>query len=153
LVKDKNGPHRKCVACRNIKKKKELLRLVNCSAGWIFDYKQNMDGRGCYVCPEPTCIKRTKKQLGKVVVESIIDGLNKAVNLEKRKIIFATPELKKIDNIAKMDVGLLGNSIIFKSDLPTDNETYVVNDEFPLKEELLHDLQLLGKLSAKGFLE
>lgn len=46
-------PLRTCVSCRITKPQKELTRLsLDKSNEVVIDKKQNMDGRGCYVCGE-----------------------------------------------------------------------------------------------------
>ena len=59
----KNEPKRMCVACRQMKEKRELTRVVENAAGGIFlDFSLKAAGRGAYVCKDEACIKRLKKQ-------------------------------------------------------------------------------------------
>ncbi|MFC2072117.1 YlxR family protein [Chloroflexota bacterium] len=53
----KHIPQRTCLACRKIKAKQELIRLVRTSDGSIeVDIGGNkMTGRGAYLCPAPEC--------------------------------------------------------------------------------------------------
>jgi len=49
----KHIPQRTCVACRKVKPKRELLRLVRISDGSVnFDTSGKKAGRGAYLCPE-----------------------------------------------------------------------------------------------------
>jgi predicted RNA-binding protein YlxR (DUF448 family) len=51
----KHIPQRTCVACREIKGKKNLIRLVN-NAGVIeIDPTHKKPGRGAYLCPTVNC--------------------------------------------------------------------------------------------------
>ncbi len=53
---------RMCVGCREMKPKKELLRVVKSPAGVIaFDRVGKAPGRGAYVCPDPACLKKAQK--------------------------------------------------------------------------------------------
>jgi len=53
---------RMCVGCREMKPKKELLRVVKSPAGQIaFDRVGKAPGRGAYVCPNPECLKKAQK--------------------------------------------------------------------------------------------
>ncbi len=53
---------RMCVGCREMKPKKELLRVVKSPAGLIaFDRVGKAPGRGAYVCPNPECLKKAQK--------------------------------------------------------------------------------------------
>jgi len=52
-------PQRTCVACRQVKAKLELVRLVKNSQGEIqIDTRGKMDGRGAYLCPTPECLEK-----------------------------------------------------------------------------------------------
>jgi len=45
-----------CVACRRVRPKRELVRLVRTEAGVIeVDLTGKMNGRGAYLCPEEPC--------------------------------------------------------------------------------------------------
>lgn len=56
---------RMCVGCREMKPKKELLRVVKSPAGVIaFDRVGKAPGRGAYVCPIPECLKKAQKSKG-----------------------------------------------------------------------------------------
>ena len=56
---------RMCVGCREMKPKKELLRVVKSPAGPIaFDRVGKAPGRGAYVCPAPDCLKKAQKSKG-----------------------------------------------------------------------------------------
>lgn len=58
----KKIPQRMCVACREMKDKKDLIRIVKNSNGEIdidFSYKAN--GRGAYICKSEECLKKCIK--------------------------------------------------------------------------------------------
>jgi predicted RNA-binding protein YlxR (DUF448 family) len=62
LLKQRKTPMRMCVGCREMKPKKELLRVVKSPAGAIaFDRVGKAPGRGAYVCPDPACLKKAQK--------------------------------------------------------------------------------------------
>ncbi len=51
-------PVRMCIACREMKPKKELLRIVKNADGEIFpDPTGKAAGRGAYICDSETCRK------------------------------------------------------------------------------------------------
>lgn len=59
----KKLPLRMCIACRELKKKKDLLRVVKNSDGKIFiDFTSKAQGRGAYICDKAECIAKLKKQ-------------------------------------------------------------------------------------------
>lgn len=53
---------RQCVGCREMKPKKELIRVVRSPEGEVsLDFKGKKPGRGAYVCPDPECLKKARK--------------------------------------------------------------------------------------------
>jgi predicted RNA-binding protein YlxR (DUF448 family) len=58
----KKIPQRQCLGCREMKPKKELLRVVRSPEEVIsLDFKGKAPGRGAYVCPNETCLKKAVK--------------------------------------------------------------------------------------------
>lgn len=58
----KKIPMRTCIACREEKPKKEMLRVVKNAVGEIrLDFSGKLPGRGAYVCGSEACIKKLKK--------------------------------------------------------------------------------------------
>ena len=59
---EKKIPMRQCLGCREMKPKKELIRVVRSPEGEIsLDFKGKASGRGAYVCPDPRCLKKAIK--------------------------------------------------------------------------------------------
>ena len=55
-------PMRQCVGCREMKPKKELIRVVKSPEGAIsLDFRGKAPGRGAYLCPDAACLKRAIK--------------------------------------------------------------------------------------------
>ena len=58
----KKIPLRQCLGCREMKPKKELIRVVRSPEGEIsLDFKGKKPGRGAYVCPNAECLRRAVK--------------------------------------------------------------------------------------------
>ncbi len=58
----KKIPMRQCLGCREMKPKRELIRVVRSPEGEIsLDFKGKANGRGAYVCPQPECLKKAIK--------------------------------------------------------------------------------------------
>lgn len=58
----KKIPQRQCVGCREMKEKRELIRVVRSPEGEIsLDFKGKKPGRGAYLCPDAECLKRARK--------------------------------------------------------------------------------------------
>ena len=59
---EKKIPMRQCLGCREMKPKKELIRVVRSPEGDIsLDFKGKASGRGAYVCPNSQCLKKAIK--------------------------------------------------------------------------------------------
>ena len=59
---EKKIPMRQCLGCREMKPKRELIRVVRSPEGDIsLDFKGKASGRGAYVCPNPQCLKKAIK--------------------------------------------------------------------------------------------
>ena len=58
----KKIPMRQCVGCREMRPKRELVRVVKSPEGEIsLDFKGKAPGRGAYVCPNAECLKKARK--------------------------------------------------------------------------------------------
>jgi predicted RNA-binding protein YlxR (DUF448 family) len=55
-------PQRTCVACREVKAKRDLMRLVRTPQGDIeMDATGKKEGRGAYLCPRRECLEKALK--------------------------------------------------------------------------------------------
>ena len=62
----KKIPMRQCVGCREMKAKKELVRVVRSPEGEIsLDFRGKAPGRGAYVCPQAECLRRAIKSIAR----------------------------------------------------------------------------------------
>jgi len=58
----KKIPMRQCVGCREMKPKRELIRVVKSPEGAVsLDFKGKLPGRGAYVCPQKDCLTKARK--------------------------------------------------------------------------------------------
>jgi len=61
-MKPKKIPVRMCIACREGKPKKELIRLVRTPEGKVeIDLTGKASGRGAYICPSEACLEKAYK--------------------------------------------------------------------------------------------
>ena len=59
---EKKIPMRQCLGCREMKPKRELIRVVRSPDGDIsMDFKGKASGRGAYICPDSACLKKAVK--------------------------------------------------------------------------------------------
>jgi len=62
-MKSKHIPQRTCVACRQTKEKRNLIRLVYTENGEVeVDTSAKMSGRGAYLCPKKDCWETALKR-------------------------------------------------------------------------------------------
>ena len=62
MQKPKKIPQRQCLGCREMKNKKDLIRVVRSPEGEIsLDFKGKKPGRGAYVCPDSACLATARK--------------------------------------------------------------------------------------------
>ena len=62
MQKVKKIPQRQCLGCREMKDKKDRIRVVRSPEGEIsLDFKGKKPGRGAYVCPENECLQKARK--------------------------------------------------------------------------------------------
>lgn len=85
-MKPKKIPMRMCVGCREMKPKKELIRVVRSPEGVVsMDPVGKKPGRGAYVCRSEACLKRAikqkqlERQLETSLTPEVADALAKAL--------------------------------------------------------------------------
>ena len=62
-MKTRKIPMRMCVGCREMKEKRELLRIVKNAEGQIsFDRVGKAPGRGAYICRSEECLTKAVRQ-------------------------------------------------------------------------------------------
>ncbi len=81
---NKKIPMRQCVGCREMKSKKEMIRIIKTAENDIqLDTTGKKNGRGAYVCSSLECLKAADKNRGlerslkTAVPKEIIDTLIK----------------------------------------------------------------------------
>ena len=85
-MKTKKIPVRMCIACREGRPKKELVRVVAADGVLSADETGKAHGRGAYLCPNIECLDKAKKI--KAFERSLETPLNEdAYNAIKRVIL------------------------------------------------------------------
>lgn len=76
---------RMCIACRAMKDKRDLLRIVKDKIGEIsVDNTGKKNGRGAYICKDEECLKKLEKQklLNKTFKTNVDDEVYKKIREE-----------------------------------------------------------------------
>jgi len=86
----KKIPMRQCLGCREMKPKRELIRVVRSPEGEIsLDFKGKAPGRGAYICPAPACLKQAikakalERAFSTQIPEAVYEKLNEEMGAEK----------------------------------------------------------------------
>lgn len=86
----KKIPTRQCLGCREMKPKRELIRVVRSPEGEIsLDFKGKAPGRGAYICPAPACLKQAikakalERAFSTQIPEAVYEKLNEEMEAEK----------------------------------------------------------------------
>ena len=86
----KKKPMRQCLGCREMKPKRELIRVVRSPEGEIsLDFKGKAPGRGAYICPAPACLKQAikakalERAFSTQIPEAVYEKLNEEMEAEK----------------------------------------------------------------------
>jgi predicted RNA-binding protein YlxR (DUF448 family) len=75
----KKVPMRMCTACREMKPKRELIRVVKTPENEIkIDLTGKLNGRGAYICGSEECLKKAQK----------IGALSRALSFEVKSEIY-----------------------------------------------------------------
>ena len=84
MIAPRKIPLRQCLGCREMKPKRELVRVVKSPQGDIsLDIQGKKPGRGAYVCPQVACLQKIKKNraleraFSLTVPEEIFEGLQR----------------------------------------------------------------------------
>ena len=86
----KKIPMRQCLGCREMKPKRELIRVVRSPEGEIsLDFKGKAPGRGASICPAPACLKQAikakalERAFSTQIPEAVYEKLNEEMEAEK----------------------------------------------------------------------
>jgi len=86
MARTRKIPLRMCVGCREMKNKKELIRIVRSPEGSIeIDQSGKKSGRGAYICPQLDCLqqaikgKRLQKALEHDIPDEVVEKLKSQI--------------------------------------------------------------------------
>ena len=88
-MKPKKIPMRMCVGCREMKEKRELIRIVRTPEGEVaIDVTGKRSGRGAYVCRQAECLKRAirQKQLERQLEITLTPEISAALTAEMERL-------------------------------------------------------------------
>ena len=81
---EKKIPKRQCTGCREMKSKKDLIRIIRDTEGKVcLDKTGRTNGRGAYICPNQDCFKKAirskaiERSLKIPVPEEVYDSISR----------------------------------------------------------------------------
>lgn len=81
-MSDKKIPLRACTGCREMKEKRELIRVVRDSEGNVsIDFSGKKAGRGAYLCKNEACLNKAMRTKG------LERSLNVAIGAELYEVL------------------------------------------------------------------
>lgn len=102
----KHVPNRMCVACREMKPKSSLVRVVSHEGALSIDEKGKAHGRGAYVCKDKDCVDkafnehRFEKNFKRGILpeerERLRLALSEIIDAESSSLAEMTPEVKTV---------------------------------------------------------
>ena len=91
-MRKKKVPLRMCVGCREMKEKRELIRIVKNKESEIsIDKTGKKNGRGAYICPSINCLEKARKtkilnrEFEQTVPDEIYDNLKAQLEVDVEK--------------------------------------------------------------------
>ena len=94
-MKPRKIPRRMCVGCREMKEKRDLIRIVRTPEGdAVLDPTGKKSGRGAYVCRRAECLQRAirQKQLERQLEITLTQDITEALTGEMEKLSAAGSE-------------------------------------------------------------
>ena len=88
-MKPKKIPMRMCVGCREMKEKRELIRIVRTPEGeTVLDSTGKRSGRGAYICRRVECLRRAirQKQLERQLEITLTPEITEALLAETERL-------------------------------------------------------------------
>ena len=88
-MKPKKIPMRMCVGCREMKEKRELIRVVRTPEGQVeLLTTGKRSGRGAYVCRNAACLRRSikQKQLERQLEITLTEEITAALTAEMERL-------------------------------------------------------------------
>lgn len=88
-MKTRKIPMRMCVGCREMKEKRELIRIVRSPEGEVsLDPTGKKSGRGAYVCRRGECLRRAikQRQLERQLQVPLTEEVSAALSAELEKL-------------------------------------------------------------------
>ncbi|HBQ85213.1 MAG TPA: DUF448 domain-containing protein [Syntrophomonas sp.] len=85
-TKIRKVPQRMCVGCREMKNKRDLVRVVKTPEGSVLlDTTGKKSGRGAYICPKQECLnlavkhKSLQKALQQEIPAEVLESINNQI--------------------------------------------------------------------------
>jgi predicted RNA-binding protein YlxR (DUF448 family) len=92
MSRPRHVPQRSCVACRTVRAKWELMRIVRTPLGEVqLDLTGKLAGRGAYLCRDEACLAQAVRQkklgraLGVSLEPALVDQIRKQLSASRQQ--------------------------------------------------------------------
>lgn len=92
MAKTKKVPHRMCVGCKEMKNKKDLIRIVRTpDDNFIVDKTGKKSGRGAYICDDINCFnsgiktKGLERSFKQKIPENVLEDIKNAIGVKNNE--------------------------------------------------------------------
>jgi len=156
---------RQCLGCKGVFPRHELLRLVKLPDGTIrFDASGHAHGRGGYVCPEITCLRKASKSrhprfnLSLTEIRTLVEEMRKHYAGGIARSVARADRmgyLSGYNTADRSDQGRVAHGLCEHAWHGVESNGYVypapIKDGYPFLPALTRDLKLLERLSSEVF--
>ncbi|MFQ5613691.1 MAG: RNase P modulator RnpM [Anaerolineae bacterium] len=90
MARKKHVPQRTCIACRAVKDKRELVRIVRVPSGEVLvDETGKLNGRGAYLCRQESCWERglQDRRLARALKTEITEETRRALGTQAADLL------------------------------------------------------------------
>jgi|GEM_PF-2565718 len=156
---------RQCLGCKGVFPRHELLRLVKLPDGAIrFDASRQAHGRGGYVCPEISCLRKASKSrhprfnLSLTEIRTLVEEMRKHYTGGiARSVVRAARMgyLSEYNAVDWSDLGRFAHDLCEHARHGAKPNGYAsptpIKEGYPFLPALARDLKLLERLSSEVF--
>ncbi len=158
---------RQCLGCKGVFPRHELLRLVKQPDGAIrFDASGRAHGRGGYVCPEITCLRKASKSrhprfnLSLTEIRTLVEEMRKHYAGGIARSVKRAARMGYLSESAaaeRSDLGCIAHGLCEHAwhGHGVESNGYTcpapIKDGYPFLPALTRDLKLLERLSSEVF--
>ncbi|MEN6474773.1 MAG: YlxR family protein [Syntrophaceae bacterium] len=156
---------RQCLGCKGVFPRHELLRLVKRPDGAIcFDASRRAQGRGGYVCPDISCLRKASKSrhprfnLSLTEIRTLVEEMRKHYTGGIARAVVRAARMGYLSESGaadRSDLGRVAHALCEHARHGAEPNGYAcpapIKEGYPFLPALARDLKLLERLSSEVF--